>query len=156
MDNWIIPGAIFVVAALGGLVKLCIWFGEVNADRASFKKFMEEIRKDVKEILGRLQPKTVAGGSPVTLTELGKKISEEVDAKAWAARTAEQIKESVKGKQPYEIHDFCNEFIRLRYHFTDELERLIKSSAYENAVNRDQVLNVLAVELRDKLLELVN
>lgn len=166
MSDWLLI-ATPIVIGLVAIVKGCSvylqkvrakaeWKGAVDADRTSFKEFMEEVRTDIKKILDRLPPATAAGSSPITLTDLGEKISREIGAKTWAADTADKIKESTKNMQPYEIQEFCKEFVNLRHKFPEELDLLIKNSAYENAVKREQVLNVLAIELRDRLLEIQN
>ena len=71
---WLIPSVIAGLAAIGGgLFKAGGWFSNVNSDRKSFKEFMDEIRGDIKEILLRLPPLTVASSSPLRLTDFGEK-----------------------------------------------------------------------------------
>ena len=68
---------------LGVFTSIGIWIGKVNSDRASFKDFMKEIRKDIKTILGRLPPGPVTGSSPLQLTDLGESISQTLEARNW-------------------------------------------------------------------------
>ena len=80
------PRSYLALAALVGLVfAIGRWVGEVNSDRKSFKEFMAEMRRDMRDIhrdikhvltaLGRLGPSVVGGTSPLRLTELGKRVS---------------------------------------------------------------------------------
>ena len=154
MENWIVPIALVVIAVVTGVGKLVYWMGEVNTDRKGVNDFMKEIRDDVKEILGRLAPSPLAGGSPLRLTDLGKSISVTLEAKAWAERTAQGLQAQIEGKQPYEIHEISFAHVKDDFTPTDEQDARIKSCAYENALPRGKVLDVMAVELRDKLLEL--
>lgn len=158
MENWlpaiIVAGTAAVIAAITGIVKFSRWTGAVDEQRSESGKFMKEIRDDIKEILGRLAPSPLAGGSPLRLTDLGHSISTRLDGKAWASRTAQEMKERIKGMQDYEINDIAFAYINEEFKPTQEQDGQIRSCAYENALKREQVLNVLAVELRDCLLEL--
>ena len=163
MEQWLNTPVIVIVvlAMMGGAVRLGRWMGEVNTDRTNFKEFMREIRDDIKDIrqeisriFGRLPPSSVADGSPLRLTDLGESISASLEARDWAARTARELAAQVEGKLPYEIQDFCYEYVA-NFTPTPEQEVKIRMSAYERGVDREQVMNVLVIELRDQLLELV-
>ena len=158
MENWLptilVAGTAAVIAAITGTVKFARWTGVVDEQRSESSKFMKEIRNDIKQILGRLAPSPVAGGSPLRLTELGHAISAELDGKAWASRVAQEVKERVKGMEAYEINDFSFAYVKDGFKPSEEQEAKIRSCAYENALKREKVLDVLAVELRDSLLEL--
>lgn len=53
---WTIPVLVLVVAGLIGVIVIIpMWAGGVNADRSAFKKFMEEVRDDLKEIRNDLK-----------------------------------------------------------------------------------------------------
>ena len=79
-------GLVISIAALLAVIALIFkfssWYGEVNSDRKRIINFMEEIRKDIKDILSRLPPSPTTNSSPIQLTELGIQISENIDAKA--------------------------------------------------------------------------
>ena len=81
------------VAATGGLCKLCLWIGGMNSFRATVGGAIEgihldiqEMRRDIKEILRQLPSSTISGGSPLRLTDLGRAISEDIGARAWAGK----------------------------------------------------------------------
>ena len=56
------------------------------------------------------------------------------------------------GKRPDEIQALCFEFVKHEYTPDPELDVAIKVAAYENGIDTDQVLDVLAIVLRDRLL----
>ena len=151
---WIAFLSLLSVAA-GAIFAFGQWKGKVDSDRASFKGFMTEVRNDIKEILGRLPSHTLTGSSPLRLTDLGRTISERLDAPALAQDLAPFLQERIKGKTPYEIQEMCFDYIRHEYKPPDEVEALIKTCAYDNGIDRGQVVDVLAVELRDRLLGMV-
>lgn len=51
-NPWVWVG--LLVALVGAVFALGQWKGRVDADRASFKELMKEVRDDIKEILRRL------------------------------------------------------------------------------------------------------
>lgn len=152
-----------VLAVIGLVFAIGKWVGGVNehkrgieqgfADqRKALSDFMSEIRNDIKNILSRLPPATVAGGSPLRLTELGQAVSDALDVSAWAERTAPTLSARTQGKQPHEIQDLCFAYIVEEFQPDEDMDTKINASAYENGIEREQVLRVLAIELRDKLL----
>ena len=143
---------IAVIAFIGAVLKIGEWKGNVDSDRTSFKEFMEEVRKDIKNILKRL-PVTTGADSPLSLTDIGERVSKQLKAIAWADRVSKKLEERCAGKEAYQIHEFCFEYVYNEFAPDDEQEREIKMCAYENGIDRRAVLDVLAVELRDKLLE---
>ena len=151
---WIAFLSLLPVTA-GAIFAFGQWKGKVDSDRASFKGLMAEIRNDIKEILRRLPSHTLAGGSPLRLTDLGKSISERLDAPTLAQDLVPLLQERIEGKTPYEIQEMCFDYIRHQYNPPDEVDTLIKTCAYDNGIDRGQVVDVLAVELRDKLLAMM-
>ena len=150
---WIALLSLLSVAA-GVIFAFGQWKGKVDSDRATFREFMTEARNDIKELLRR-SSHTLAGSSPLRLTNLGKSISERLDAPALAQDLAPLLQERIKGKTPYEIQEMCFDYIRHEYKPPDEVEALIKTCAYDNGIDRGQVVDVLAVELRDRLLAMI-
>ena len=157
MKEWLASPQFWVLlfAVAGAIFGFGLWKGKVDSDRASFKEFMKEVRNDIKEILGRLPSHTLAGSSPLRLTDLGKSISERLDAPTLAQDLVPLLQERIEGKTPYEIQEMCFDYIRHQYNPPDEVDTLIKTCAYDNGIDRGQVVDVLAVELRDKLLAMM-
>jgi len=92
------------------------------------------------------------GASPLTLTKLGKDISEEISARKWANSLAESlVKEIVEviGKSPYEVEEYCFQYMRENPELSENMKQEVKKIAYEKGVaQRD----VLALELRDEII----
>lgn len=93
------------------------WRGEVDSDRKQFREFMAEVRKDLREIreemvdiLRRLPPRFVVPGSPLSLTDLGRDVADEMSASTSAIQPAELFKQEVEGREDYEIQDSCIDY----------------------------------------------
>lgn len=134
------------------------WSEDVNQDRSEFKKFMEEIRGKIQEILNTLNRSPVlSSGSPLQLTDKGQTIAKQISAEKWAAELGQNIMEDIEtdisNKSPYEIQEFCFKHVYNREFSTDRKD-LINNCAYQNGVRFEAVLNVLAIVLRDILLQL--
>ncbi len=156
MPEWAGNPLLWAVAAatVAGLIfGAGTWVGAVNSDRAAFKEFMTEVRDDIKEILQRLPARTVTGGSPLRLTDLGKRISERLGAASMARDLASGLREQAAGKPGHEIQEMCFDYVENRYAPPGEVDALIRECAYENGIEREQVLRAIAVELRDRLLQ---
>ena len=150
INPWmVVGGAVAVVSLIFFAGK---WVGGIAEFKKHTMEFIAEIRDDIKKILERLPPVVVSGGSPLRLTDLGKSISQTVDAAAWAERIAPDLRSRVQGKQPYEIQEVCLNYIREEFKPTEEQDDKIKACASENGIDAQKVLDVLAVELRDNLL----
>ncbi|MYA32664.1 MAG: hypothetical protein F4164_05305 [Gemmatimonadales bacterium] len=149
LPGWVAP--VSVLGIVGALLGAGMWIGAVNSDRKSFGEFMNEVRDDIKKILGRLGSAVADGNSPLRLNELGKAISEEINARAWADKHVPIVASRLEGSEAFEIQDFCFAYVT-QVEYTDSEERTIRRSAYENAIDAYEVRRVLAFELRDKLL----
>ena len=143
---------IFALAILGGVFAAGQWVGRMNSLTKTISESINEIKNDIKEIFKRLPSPSVAGESPVQLTNFGKKISNLLEAKTWAKDLAPSLLSQVKGKAEFEIYEFCGRYVQDE--LAEEWEKKILSSAYELATDREAVLAVLRVELRDALLSL--
>jgi hypothetical protein len=159
---WI--GAITALVIIGRVIFLIgQWKGKVDEAQSAFKttlaSFMEEIRAEagrvharIDDIFGRLPRAEITSGSPLTLTDLGRRISDCLNAKALAGTLADSLRERVRGRKPYQIHEMCFDYVKNDFDPPVEVVDAIGECAYEHGVKREQVLNVLAVELRDQLL----
>ena len=158
------------VALISAVLSAGIWIGNVNSDRRSFREFMagvqdefREVRDELKgvryklsEVLEKISSATLKEGSPLRLTDKGQAISKMLRVREWAESTGSGLLPLVKGKRPYEIQEFCFDYAKEEFDPADEQEIKIKECAYENAVTRDEVLDVFAIELRDFLLKADN
>ena len=158
LTNWA-PAVIAVIAIVTLLVKGGMWIGSVNArlDNTqsrldTIEALIQEIRRDLRTLFRRLPTSTTTEDSPLRLTDLGKTISEDIGAVPWAIELATELRPQVAGRRPDEIHEFCFEYVYHQFHPDKDLDRAIGMAACENGIDRTEVLDVLAVELRDRLL----
>ena len=131
-----------------------LWKGAVDSDREGFRNFMAEVRADIKEILTRLPPVPVTVNSPTILTNYGMKISDTVDAKAWAKAEAGKLITQVKGKEAFEIQNVAFQYAN-EFEPSLDLLRKMSACAFENGTELESVRKVMGVELRDVLLKLL-
>ena len=103
----------------------------------------------------RMPSKTVDSDSPLKLTAVGDKVSKSIDSISIVKGLATDLRVKADGKLPYDIQELCFDFIRDEYKPSDEVEKDIKKCAYDNGIDRAEVLDVLAVELRDEILRLI-
>lgn len=165
----LVKSPLFVIAAVSGLAALIfkagVWKSKVDSGmseaeksmsgfRSEMRDFMKEIRSDIKKIFNRLSP-TTGSGSPISLTKLGEKVSKEIDAPGWAQSMAPKFLDEVKGQSPYFIQEFCMDFCTTEYKPSDSLKHRLEQCAFDNGIDVDSVLRVLGVELRDRLLALI-
>ena len=156
MNAWLAsnPWAWIIIAlTLGGIVfKVGQWVGAVNTDRTDLKAAVEQIREDIKKLLLWLPSKTLDTDSPLKINDLGKTVSDEIDVPAIIRPIAATLRARMLGKLPYDIQELCFDFIRDEYKPANEVENAIKRCAYDHGIDRAEVLDVLAIELRDQLL----
>ena len=145
---------VVIIAICTAIFKSGTWVGGVNEDRKSFKKFMEEVKEKLDKILERLPAVPFVGSSPLRLTDLGQKMSAQVGGKEWVARIVPDLINDVAGMPPYEIQEFCINYMTQTFRPTPAQLAKLQECAYESGLEVSNVLKVLAVELRDKLLEL--
>ena len=175
MTGWqLVFTIIGIVISLAGLVTVIFfrtldkvsesskWRGEVDSDRNTFEKFMDEvrddlreIRADIKKIFERLGPAVVAGSSPLSLTSLGEQVSQQLGAKDWINEIVPNLLNEVRGKSPFEVQQFSLDFMKEEFQPNREQKEMLQNAAYEHGLKLEQVMAVLGVELRDALLEVI-
>lgn len=103
----------------------------------------------------------VAGSSsPITLTDYGKDISNQVDAKSISDIYVDLIKADAAGKNPYEIQEICFDYAKtkmlehLKENHPDKYN-VVVNYAYQSGIEAQKVTYVIGIELRDKLLDLL-
>ena len=138
------------LAVLYAVVRVIRWTAEVDLKLGQFTDFAREVRDDVKQIFLRLPPVPVAGSSPLRLTDFGERMADFVDAKSWASDLAPSLRAEIAGKRPFEVDEFSRGYVQA--HLEDDLQERVAACAYEFGVERDNVLKVLQVVLRDELL----
>ena len=154
-----IAGALLLAAAVGRkfIYDPITWVNGVNSKFASISSDLVELKGLVGElVIMQMQntEKTSKSESPRKLTDLGKSISEYLNAPALMQDIAHGLINETAGKEAYDIQEMCLNHVLLDYEPPPEVSVLIKRCAFEFGVHRIQVLDVLAIELRDYLLNL--
>ncbi len=157
MQEWLDSPLIIVagIAVISALITIGIWVGWVNSDRDNFKDFMKRVDRKLDSIFRALPSKAVDSGSPTQLTKLGREVSGEIQAGEWSKKQAVLLAKELQGKQPYEIQDYSFDYVFNRHEAAEEELALWKESAYQHGLDVSQVKNVLMVELRDALIEIL-
>lgn len=130
------------IAGIGAIWKLGEWKGRTDDSVSAIKDTIREIREDIKKILG----------SPLRLTEFGEEISRRLDARSWATETAANLLPEVRGKQAFQVDEFCETYVQTR--LSEEWKTEVARCAYELGRDRESILSVLRVVLREELLSL--
>ena len=146
------PGLVTaIVAALAAFWYIANWHGKVNTDREMFKTFMQDVKDKIDQIFDRLPTPATTSMSPVQLTDLGKQVSEDADAKAWVAEHVADVREQTEGMSPYDIQQFCFGYVSMEK--LDEVrQQKAKGAAFKRGLTISEVLRVIGVELRNELL----
>ena len=143
------------------LVGVGIWVGKVNERTSAVSNVVIDIRNELRILLQKVEQVLhrvdggVARGSPLQLTEVGRSMSEALGSTAWAEAKAFDLSEQVRGMGPYDVQEFSKKFVTDVFEPDAEMESAIKACAYEHGLQRNDVLQVLVVELRDQLLALL-
>lgn len=141
-----------LITAAGLIFKSGKWKGEVDSDRKAFKEFMDKIEQKIEEVLERLPSRrVVTPASPLQLTDFGKEIAEEIEAEKWAEGIVTRLTKEVKGKGPYDIQQYCFEYVGT-FEFDEIKDEDLRGCAYMRGIELDDVKRVLPVVLRDRLL----
>ena len=155
MEEWLANNypTILIIIAGGGLIfGIGKWYGVVNSDRASFQKFMGEVRDDIKQILRRLPETAVSSKSPVSLTDFGENISNHLGVARWAVDHALQLRTLALGKEEYQIYDLCVDYVGKQIERDEDLKNTMRAGAYQLGTDLENIRKVYEVELRDELL----
>lgn len=147
--------AIFTVAGIGAVISLIIWYANVNSDRDSFKEFMKKVEKRLDDIFDRVtrigRGDLVESKSPLRLTDLGKQIAEQTRATEIAEAMSKVLEEKAVGKSAYDIQQLCFDWVT-EDKLTAEHQKIAKDVAFSRGITMPQVMEVIAIELRDRLL----
>ena len=153
----------WAAAGIGAaLVSIGIWVGSVITNLKGIKDAVREIkdavdkiRDNTNSVLHELTSKTLSPGSPLEPNKLGHKVSKSIDAPSIVKDLAPGLRERADSKPPYDIQELCFDFIRDEYKPVEDIEKEIKQCAYDNGISRADVMDVLAVQLRDEVLRLI-
>lgn len=157
MPEWIpwviVISAVATVAGVGITASIMMfkggkWVGRVEESLAG-------LREDIRRILSWQDAPTIRSKSPLELSDIGEKVSKALDLPEMAERLAPDLMPKVESKHAYDIQEFCFEYLRDEYRPSAEDEERIKQCAYDNGLDRDDILDALAIVLRDRMLSLL-
>lgn len=153
-----------IIAGVGMNFGAGAWYNSVNNDIRLLKDFtksintklddfMKSINTKIDEIISRIPSDTVSSSSRKNLTEKGETISVELDAKTWAESQSGNLAEKIVGLNAYEIQEMAYSYV-MEFRYDGAFNNRMQNSAFEHGVNLHDVKNVLAIELRDCLLDI--
>ncbi len=150
------PVWILVLIAVGGIIwKLIGWYNNVNSDREYFHKTLDKLTEKIDRIYERLltlTSKTIGTGSPLTLTELGKEVAEDINAKEISDAVFNRVVKETEDYSAYDIQNKCFDFVRKHWEVPSNIDHQIKESAFKRGITKQDVLDVIAIVLRDQIL----
>ncbi len=175
MLEYIENPAVWIIAVLAVCtvcVRLITWINSVNTDRKSFEKSIDKMDKRITEIADRIdikitqindrihdvvlwsrQPsKTVHMDSPLSLTDLGERVAEHLNSSEIVDSLVEDVYEKAKSLPPYDVQNLCFSYAR-NWTPPDEMALRIKDSAYQHGISWDETVEVIAIQLRDRVLK---
>ena len=146
IDSLLVLAALVVAAWIG----ICV--GRMTGFKSATTEHLDKILQKTTCIFERLPPVLVSTGSPLRLTELGRKISDALDASEWLEGITAMFREQAGDKSAYDIQQMCFDYVHNTFEPDPTQDAAIKECAYENGIEVKRILDVLAVELRDRLL----
>ena len=132
------------------------WIEKVNSDRTTLREFIDAVGQKLDTILERLPQTTTKPGSPLQLTKLGQDISDELGIKQWAQEKVDSLSDDLHNKQPYEIEEYCYDYVRKNLHRERDQMKLMSQCAYENGIKISQIFEIYALEMRDMFVNALN
>lgn len=126
--------------------------GAINELNLTIKELNSDIKVLFRNNLEGSSEPIVERKSPLRLTDRGDSISEALGVKAWATQTAQDVFPKLKLSLPYDIQVFCMDYVDHTSNFDTEFMERIKRYAYDEGLTVGQIRDVLAIELRDAIL----
>ena len=135
----------------------------IQSDIKGIQFEIREMRTDFKEMqkavvnIYKIFPseKTVEENSPIQLSELGREVSNEIDASNWAQKHALQLISSSRDKEEFEIFDSCVDYVDDKFQSDQSFYKTIRSTAYNRSISNSSILKVFQVELRNHIIKLL-
>lgn len=165
MPEWLIPAVTvfaavlaatvtLVIASGGGLLYLGRWMGRVDEHRSSVAAFMAEIRAKIDDLANRIPQRPTTAKSPLRLTPFGSDLAASLEAYEWAMQTAPRLADDLRPlTENYQVDHLARKYVEEDLAGNDMSGR-VDSVAYERGIEREDVLSVLRVVLRDELLKI--
>lgn len=171
-----------IIAVLGGvfafifaIYKIMEYFFKHSTEHKEYNKKFEKLDKKLNKIDDKIELLTnhilghsvdskhniAQSNSPISLTDEGKKIADDVSAKLLYDTHKEFLKSKVNEKKPENAYDIqFNSFYIVNTQFISHLEKTdatglktLKDYAYENGYSLHELLIVFGIYLRDDILK---
>ena len=153
--------AFWAIYKMGGLVKTFNFFEKKNE---GFDKSIDEMKANIfsikatTDLLYQSHLSTVQSHSPMSLTEIGKKISAELKMEDKVTNHWEGVKNEIDKKSPsnpYDIQTISMELARncFEHIFTPSEQSEIKVYAYKSGANLLEILPIIGIIVRDRYLK---
>lgn len=153
--------AFWATYKLGGILKSFNFFEKNNS---KFESNIDTIKNDLSEakatvnLLYQAHLKTIESHSPINLSEIGKKISSEINAEQIVINHWDEIKskiDSMNVNNPYDVQTISLDLSKgyLQTILTEDEKSKIKNIAFEKGMNLLQIYPILGVIIRDKILQ---
>lgn len=123
--------------------------GELKADVGGLAKLVQEIKVKLDRVLSQ-SPRLAQPGSPIQLTEKGREAAEGLHVDIWAAPHVNALLEKSRGRKEHAIYALCLTYVQ---DSRDIWPENADEVAYEHGVFVEALATVLAITLRDKLLQ---
>ena len=91
---------------------------------------------------------------PLQLSEYGRKIAAWLNVETWANEVAPTLAGKLKEKRPFEVDQFMDDYVHSQ--LEEPFKEKVAACAYEFGTEHDNVLAVLRVVLRNKLIEIIS
>lgn len=128
------------------------WKGKVDNELANLKEFLQRLDEKISKLSPGPSPSPLLRGtSPLSLTELGEEVADEMGAYGWAEKAAYDVWDEVEEMEDYEIHDFCYDYVG-ESDVQEKWATKVRRVAYERGMTRQAIYDVLAVVLRDQII----
>ncbi|MDE2826981.1 MAG: hypothetical protein OXL40_06685 [Bacteroidota bacterium] len=144
-------------------LQLAEWKGSVQKDLSAINKFMarvdekfENINQTFFKVFARLSGNVASDNSPRQLNDLGKEIAKLINADTWSKQLSYVVYPKLTSKESYDIQEFSLMYVWNDNNYTDQERQLLRRVAFEKGISENEVQEVLGLELRDKLLEMIN
>ena len=177
IDKWtepqvLISVVILLIGAFGSVISLVWYVARWHTRMSTFKEQTEGVTEKFNDTIDRINTtlekilfqltdistifsNTMHKRSPRKLSTIGQNISEKIDAPEWAKKKAEEIAKDIPldKKELYEIEKIAFDYAKVSFDPSDRFIRKMQQAAYEEGITFNEVLDVLALTLRDALLK---
>lgn len=161
--TWLIAvgsATVALLAVLGLFWKVSGWVRDVDTAKEGWKTVADNIVEQFSAVNARIdkifsllgQQSFLEMKSPMALNALGEKVWGQLDAEDWLVREVAAVTSRVQGLSEYDVQEFCFEHMA-SLEFGSDQTRRAKMAAYKNGLTEFQVRQIMAIKLRDALLQ---